>query len=185
MTIPSPEHLLDQADRLIALSPSGAPRQVDLRRAVPSAYYAVFHAVLIAAADEFIGRARRHETAYGLAYRRVDHAMLRDLCNEMQKSTLSPRYKRHEPTNGFGANLKAFAMSLVELQQRRHAADYDPMIRLKKIGRITCGQHRPQGAPAFYRRICAAPADLPGASSLPSAMRIGFAHANRREAVEC
>jgi len=132
VTIPNVEHLLEQADRLIAPVGPGAPRQVDLRRAISSAYYSVFHAVLAAAADEFVGRTRRGETAYGLVYRRVDHGALRDLCTEVQKATLPVRYKRYEPRRGFGPNLTAFAMSLIELQQRRHAADYDPMIRLKK-----------------------------------------------------
>jgi len=132
VTIPNVEHLLEQADRLIAPSGPGAPRQVDLRRAVSSAYYGVFHAVLAAAADEFIGRTRRSETAYGLAYRRVDHGALRALCADLNKSTLPAHYKRHEPSRGFGSNLAGFAMFLVELQQRRHAADYDPMIRLKR-----------------------------------------------------
>jgi hypothetical protein len=67
-----------------------------------------------------------------LAYRRVDHGALRDLCAELNKATLPARYKRYELERGFGSNLAAFAMFLVELQQRRHAADYDPMIRLKR-----------------------------------------------------
>jgi hypothetical protein len=83
--IPNAEHLLDQAERLIAPVGPGAPRQVDLRRAISSAYYAVFHAVLAAAADEFVGWAQRAETAYGLVYRRIDHGALRELCAELNK----------------------------------------------------------------------------------------------------
>jgi len=64
MTIPNVEHLLDQANRLIAPAGRGAARQVDLRRAISNAYYAVFHGLLAAAADEFIGRARRHSADY-------------------------------------------------------------------------------------------------------------------------
>lgn len=132
MTIPNVEHLLEQAERLIAPAGPGAPRQVDLRRAISSAYYAAFHAVLAAAADEFVGRPRRSETAYGLAYRRIDHGALRDLCAELNKPSLPARYKRYEPDAGFGSDLPMFARYVVELQQRRQAADYDPMIRLKR-----------------------------------------------------
>jgi hypothetical protein len=87
--IPNAEHLLDQAEPLIAPVGPGAPRQVDLRRAISSAYYAVFHAVLAAAADEFVGRARRAETAYGLVYRRIDHGALRELCAELNRPSLA------------------------------------------------------------------------------------------------
>lgn len=132
MTIPNADHLLALADRVIAPAGRGAPRQVDLRRAISSAYYSVFHEVLAAAADEFIGRSRRNEPAYTLAYRRVDHATLRDLCTDVQKTTLPSRYKRYEPDGGFPLELSQFAVFVIELQQRRHAADYDPMIRLKR-----------------------------------------------------
>jgi hypothetical protein len=130
--IPNAEHLLDQAEPLIAPVGPGAPRQVDLRRAISSAYYAVFHAVLAAAADEFVGRARRAETAYGLVYRRINHGALREFCGELNKPSVAAKYKRHEPGAGFGTHLPRFARYLVELQQRRQSADYDPMIRLKR-----------------------------------------------------
>jgi hypothetical protein len=39
-----PDHLLKQAQRLARPPRPGAPRQADLRRAVSSAYYAIFHA---------------------------------------------------------------------------------------------------------------------------------------------
>lgn len=132
MTIPNVEHLLEQAARLTAPLGRGAPRQVDLRRAISAAYYAVFHMVLAAAADEFVGRARRNDMAYGLAYRRIDHGTLRDLCAELNKPTLPAKYRHYEPVDGFGAGFRSFARYVVELQQRRQSADYDPMIRLKR-----------------------------------------------------
>jgi hypothetical protein len=52
MAILNPKHLLDQAARLIIPPPAGPPRQVDVRRAISSAYYGAFHATLIAAASE-------------------------------------------------------------------------------------------------------------------------------------
>ena len=48
----NPDHFFEQADTLMA-PPAGAPRQVDLRRAISNAYYGVFHAILAAAADEY------------------------------------------------------------------------------------------------------------------------------------
>jgi len=44
----------------------GAPRQADLRRAISSAYYAVFHAIMAEAADDFVGSTHRHTPRYAL-----------------------------------------------------------------------------------------------------------------------
>jgi hypothetical protein len=38
----------------------------------------------------------------------------------------------HAPSNGFGLDITAFAAAVVELQEKRHAADYDVMIRMNK-----------------------------------------------------
>jgi uncharacterized protein (UPF0332 family) len=131
VTIPNAEHFFDQAERLIGPAGRGAARQVDLRRVLSSAYYGLFHAVLAAAADTFVGRSKRASIEYGLAYRRIDHRALRDLCVEVAKPTRSERYRRYEPEGGFGSDLKAFSTTLVELQRSRHEADYDPLVTLK------------------------------------------------------
>jgi uncharacterized protein (UPF0332 family) len=125
----NPDHLFEQAASLISPQ-AGRPRQVDIRRAVSAAYYAIFHAIITAAADQFIGVTNRGESRYGLAYRSVDHGWLRKLCEEVQKSSLSVKFKSYAPSAGFGANMAAFAAAT--LQQRRHAADYDVMIRMNK-----------------------------------------------------
>lgn len=63
-----PDHLLDQAERLLAPTVGAGPaRPTDLCRAVSATYYAVFHAGLIAAADLFTGTAERGTLLYGLA----------------------------------------------------------------------------------------------------------------------
>jgi hypothetical protein len=127
----NPNHLFEQANKLITIQ-AGPPRQVDIRRAISAAYYATFHATITAAADQFIGITNRDTNRYGLVYRSVSHAWLRDLCREVQKSTPSNRFKPYAPSNGFGPNITAFAAALVELQEKRHAADYDIMIRMNK-----------------------------------------------------
>jgi hypothetical protein len=130
VTIPNVEHLLEQADRLIAPSGRGAPRQVDLRRAISNAYYALFHAVSIAGADQFVGRARQSEQQYALVYRSVEHRALRQLCEDLGKTTLPAKYEPYIPRQGLGVGIGAFALAVVDLQAKRHSADYDPMIRL-------------------------------------------------------
>lgn len=77
MAVLNPDHLLEQADRLLAPPGGGAPRQVDLRRAISNAYYSLFHAVLTDAADDFVGSTHRQSPRYALVYRSVDHKSLR------------------------------------------------------------------------------------------------------------
>ena len=130
MTIPNVEHLLDQANRLIAPTGRGAPRQVDLRRAISNAYYALFHEVCTAGADQVIGRRRRSEALYALVYRSIDHRGLRQLCEDLVKPTLPAKYNRHVPGGFSHLGVGFFSFAVVDLQTKRHSADYDPMIRL-------------------------------------------------------
>ena len=130
MALPSPGHLLDQAHRLTAPLGPGAPRQTDLRRAISSAYYGVFHAVVAAAADDFAGRTKRHTPRYALVYRSIQHKTLRALCEDIVKSNLPAKYQDHVPKGGFGTDLEAFANAVVDLHEKRHKADYDPRYRV-------------------------------------------------------
>jgi hypothetical protein len=136
VAILNPEHLMEQADKLIAPPPAGPPRQVDLRRAISAAYYAVFHATVAAAADQFVGITKRATNQYGLVYRAVDHRWLRSLCEDVKKPTSPTRYVQYAPTSGFGPDIIAFATAVADLQQRRHAADYDSMVRVKSADAI-------------------------------------------------
>jgi hypothetical protein len=117
------DHLLDQAERLAAPPSSGRPRQADLRRAISTAYYALFHAALTAAADYVIGAGKSATEQYALAYRSINHGPLRNLCHSACNNPNS--YKIHFP-HGLGEELAAFAIAIVELQEKRHRADYDP-----------------------------------------------------------
>ncbi|MGY4304229.1 hypothetical protein ACVIJ6_001472 [Bradyrhizobium sp. USDA 4369] len=132
MAILSPEHLFGQAEQLI-LPTVGPPRQVNIRRAISAAYYGLFHATLTAAADQFIGASKRTTNLYALVYRTVDHRGLRVLCEEVKKSSRSSRYLPYEPSGGFGAQITAFAVAALELQEKRHEADYNPMIRMRSL----------------------------------------------------
>ncbi|MGD9538531.1 MAG: hypothetical protein AB7P52_11440 [Alphaproteobacteria bacterium] len=129
MTI-NTDHLFRQAERLIAPSQAGAPRQADLRRAISSAYYGLFHMVLTAAADEFVGAARRGTTRYDLVYRKVDHSTLRKLCLHVVQR--SDGIEPYAPADGFDRRIIDLARGIVELQQKRHSADYDPSYKVNR-----------------------------------------------------
>lgn len=131
MPVLNADHLLDQADRLIAPPGGGAPRQVDLRRAISNAYYSVFHAILTAAADDFVGTSHRKTPRYALLYRSISHSSLRGLCADVVKHKRPARYLKYEPSGGFGTDLIAFATAVADLQEKRHLADYDPLFRVR------------------------------------------------------
>jgi len=50
----NPEHLFSQADALLLQIGRGSLRQADLRRTFSKAYYGLFHAILMEAADEAV-----------------------------------------------------------------------------------------------------------------------------------
>jgi hypothetical protein len=132
LAIPNPEHLLEQADRLIGAGSPGQPRQVDLRRAISAAYYAVFHSTLAAAADRYVGANRRATGQYSLAYRSVDHKEFRDICSRISIPNFSGRLSQYLPAAIFDANIRTFAQAVLELQAKRIDADYNPAIRERK-----------------------------------------------------
>jgi hypothetical protein len=131
VAILNPDHLFEQAEKLIVPSSAGPPRQADVRRAISSAYYGVFHATLTAAADQFVGVGKRSTSQYGLVYRSVDHRWLRALCDEVKKPKPTSKFAPHAPVSGFGADIFAYAGAVLELQVKRHSADYDPLTRVK------------------------------------------------------
>lgn len=133
MTIPNPDHFFEQAARLVESSARGAPRQVDIRRAISAAYYGVFHFLSQKAADQFVGSTpqQRASAVYALVYRGIDHRTLRELCEDVQKTTLPNKLKTYAARGDFDQTLKDFARSVVELQEKRHGADYDPSLKFK------------------------------------------------------
>ena len=127
----NPDHLLDQAERLTTPPSSGPPRQAHLRRAISTAYYAVFHAVETEAADQFVATTQRDTPRYQQVYRSIEHKRLRNVCEDLVKSTPPAKYVRYLPTSGLGSDLVAVATAVSELQERRHLADYDSLFRAK------------------------------------------------------
>lgn len=67
------QDLLETA-RKLANANQRRPKQADLRRAVSTAYYAVFHALAHECADRFIGTGdQRSEAAWTQVYRALEH----------------------------------------------------------------------------------------------------------------
>jgi len=123
MPAPDPLRLLRHANDLIAQT---APQQTDLRKAISSAYYAVFHFIATKASDLVVGTDNRSETVYRVVYRNVDHQRLKTLGNELRGSTPGKMLGPYTPIGGFGS-VANFARLTSELQELRHTADYDPI----------------------------------------------------------
>jgi hypothetical protein len=117
---PLPDHLFDQADHLTSGVPS---RPTDLRRAISNAYYGLFHFAITAAADMVLGAANQATARYALVYRSVDHAHLRNLCDQVRAT--NPQKVALVPVGGFGS-IADFARITLNLYELRILADYDP-----------------------------------------------------------
>jgi len=111
-----PHDLLVTARDLANSSP-GKPRQAHLRRAVSTTYYAMFHALARCCADLLIGGpgSRRSEEAWIQVYRALDHSSVKDTCTK-KKSVLSK----------FPKEIQDFANIFLQMQIKRHDADYNP-----------------------------------------------------------
>ena len=117
---------LDAAAELIPEDLTQSP-QGQLRRAVSSCYYSVFHALAKACADALVGsdQANRSDDAWVEVYRGLDHGKCLSAC----EGSLKVR---------FPETLKSFANDFMQLQIARHRADYDPMARIDCVGALAC-----------------------------------------------
>ena len=126
-----PSDLLDVARLLAATEGSVAPSDAQLRRSVSTAYYALFHTVLKAAADRFSLPEGSNGSGYAILYRSYDHSRMKRVCDEIAKPALSPSLRRTLRRPAVYHRLRAFATAFVSLQQSRHIADYDPQVVLQ------------------------------------------------------
>ena len=104
-----PLDLIETARGLTELSPR-RPSQANLRRAVSTAYYAMFHCLAGCVANALIGRAR--DSAWHQAYRALEHGKARNACeNQRAIAAFPPAVRR-------------FATIFAAMQKVRQQADY-------------------------------------------------------------
>ena len=124
-----PDALLRVA-RALAAGPS--PGDAELRRAISSAYYALFHTTLKRAAVRFVGAPHSHTPAYALIYRGFVHGRMKDVCRAVDRPILGQRHQTLLQRTSVSPEARAFASAFVSLQDLRHRADYDPQIALQR-----------------------------------------------------
>ena len=134
--------------RRLARSQPNKPKQAYLRRAVSTAYYALFHALANLCADELVGRSKSKTDAWRLTYRALQHGYAKDVLKQNAVRQLDP-------------DLEKFANAFVTLQEVRHEADYDP--------------HRSFSRPEALSLIAQARRGVRALDAVPAAMRLDVA----------
>ena len=112
----NPHDLIRIARQLASGAVSGSrgrPRQAELRRAISSAYYALFHAMAFCCASRLAG-STRSDTAWIQTYRALEHGHARNQCNDLSAMRQFPQEVQH------------FGRTFVYVQSQRQQADYSP-----------------------------------------------------------
>lgn len=107
------EDFLKIADDLLRQEGRGRPRQAYLRRSLSTTYYALFHALAKLCADELIGITKANSEPWVRVYRALDHGFAKNALIQNIVQELDPA-------------AKIFADTFIDLQEKRHTADYDP-----------------------------------------------------------
>ena len=108
-----PRDLLRTARKLLYSKGRGRPRQTDLRRAISTAYYAIFHALCHMCANCLSGT-DRNSMGWMRTYRALEHRQAYRQFRRIMSGTV------------FSQDIHALADAFVLLQEKRHLADYDP-----------------------------------------------------------
>lgn len=109
-----PHELIETCYKLVPQAAAFPTSQADMRRAISTAYYAVFHTLASSNAELIAGQPQSNMSSYAWerVYRRLDHGRaqnnLRAVLNQ-----LSP-------------NGENFARTFIDLQNLRQEADYNP-----------------------------------------------------------
>jgi uncharacterized protein (UPF0332 family) len=136
--------LLEQAEHLAAREPK-KPKQASLRRAVSTAYYALFH-LLIADGARLLSPTQ--PTGLSLLIRSAfGHVEMRNVCKHFVQANVAAVHGKRSDGISVGARaLLAFPLepalvkvleAFVELQEARHQADYDLTKTLNRLAAET------------------------------------------------
>src|SRR6185312_577897 len=120
------EDLLAQA-RTLATLDDGIPSQANLRRAISSAYYALFHLFIAEAVERLLpaeppGLRERASRAFS-------HGEIKQVCVRFLGKQIVEDFAPLLRVS-FSPELKSIAQIFVNLQEERHLADYDVSISL-------------------------------------------------------
>jgi uncharacterized protein (UPF0332 family) len=116
------EDLLEQANHL-ANRERQKPRQASLRRAVSTAYYALFHLLIHEATKNWKRAEQRPLLARGF-----EHGRMKSACDKKQKELVDFIKSVPAPPPAdiaMAQHLHTVVTTFIQAQQQRHTADYD------------------------------------------------------------
>jgi len=123
--------------RMLATSEPRRPKQATLRRAVSTAYYGLFHFLIEESTTLLFGTGQSDAAFRQLAARAFVHARMKSVCTEFVKPNplqvnplLRELWQRFAIVNSQPARL--VAQSFIDLQDDRHAADYDMAVSFSR-----------------------------------------------------
>ena len=120
-------------------APVGRPRQSMLRRAVSTAYYAMFHALCESNADTLVGQSPPgpHTNLWVETYRALQHRTAKNRLASYIQLTQEP-------------SVHNFGQVFVNMQQQRISADYDPRARFVRSEVVASIDRSEAAINAFY-----------------------------------
>src|SRR6266581_3475120 len=108
--MPFADDLLEQAHDLAHKEPTN-PKEASLRRAVSTAYYALFHLLIDEAVSKWAIERQRSILATTF-----EHDKMKRICDDVLKTAKSG--------GNLPPKLNSVARNFIRLQQHRHTADY-------------------------------------------------------------
>lgn len=135
------DDLLAQAETLAGLDPK-KPKQVNLRRAISAAYYAVFHFLVHESTCAQFGSSHAQRAYRDVLARAYSHTAMRSACNSFSSGNLKESVIKGLPRDSGGRfaismPIQELAAMFSEVQQKRHLADYDRSERFARADVLT------------------------------------------------
>ena len=158
--MPDPVELLTVARLLAAAGASPPPSDAQLRRAVSTAYYALFHSVLRAGAQRFMGSGTEAQPGYGLIYRGFSHGRMKAVCESLNVPALNRNLQQQFGRTAVSQDMRDFASLFLELQSARNRADYDPQAVFLHSDAIGFVSEAAEAMAAFDRTTAEEQADV-------------------------
>jgi hypothetical protein len=119
--------------RDLATRDPGKPRQVNLRRAVSSAYYALFHALVDDACRLMLGGRHSEAPFRHVLGRALAHGTMKQACTAFAGGTLKAAVAKGLPAGfSIAIEIRFLARVFTEIQEQRHLADYDRTERFRR-----------------------------------------------------
>ncbi len=117
------DDLKKQARQLATREPK-RPRQASLRRAISTAYYALFH-LLVAESSRLLLTGQNRQHLRDTLARAFAHADMKKVAQQFATSNVQGKIAPALAGNPIPAQLQDVAQTFIDLQQARHEADYD------------------------------------------------------------